>query len=173
MDELCRKCGESLREFSFCIRCKESIQQICSVCERKTEEQYHKDCAYQLYILKLFPIPPDKAFERHKISVVVSNDDSNKVNKQHMKKFTVVLAIEEVLEKMGEPVLTQVNSELYSKYHCHLTDCYENPQHLINVLKDLFGESYNIIIESIEKKLEDQIIREPINEFLAIIKSAR
>ena len=64
MNELCRKCGESLHVFSFCVRCKEPIQQICSVCERMTEEQFHKDCLYQLYILKLFPIPPDRMFEK-------------------------------------------------------------------------------------------------------------
>lgn len=67
MDTLCRKCGESLLEFSFCVECKEPIQQICSVCKRMTEEQYHKDCVYRLQILKLFPIPPDKVFERRKI----------------------------------------------------------------------------------------------------------
>ncbi len=64
MDELCRKCGESLLEFSFCVRCKQSIQRMCGVCERMTDEQYHQDCAYQLHILKLFPIPPDRIFEK-------------------------------------------------------------------------------------------------------------
>ena len=64
MDELCRKCGESLRVFSFCVKCKEPIQRICSVCERMTDEQLHTDCLYQLHILKLFPIPPDPMFEK-------------------------------------------------------------------------------------------------------------
>jgi hypothetical protein len=29
-----------------------------------TDEQFHKDCLYQLHILKLFPIPPDRVFEK-------------------------------------------------------------------------------------------------------------
>ena len=64
MDELCRKCGQSLRVFSFCVRCKEPIQQVCTVCQRITDEQVHSDCLYQLHILKLFPIPPDRVFEK-------------------------------------------------------------------------------------------------------------
>ena len=59
-EELCRKCGEALHEFSFCVRCRQSIQRICSVCKRKTEEQFHDYCLYQLQVLKLFPIPPDR-----------------------------------------------------------------------------------------------------------------
>ena len=58
-EELCRKCGEELHEFSFCVRCKQIIQKICGVCGRKTEEQFHEYCSYQLQVLKLFPIPPD------------------------------------------------------------------------------------------------------------------
>ena len=58
-EELCRKCGEPLYEFAFCVRCHQLIQQMCNVCKRKTEEQFHDRCLYQLQVLKLFPIPPD------------------------------------------------------------------------------------------------------------------
>ena len=101
MSTLCRKCGESLLEFSFCIRCKESIQRICSVCRKITDERFHQQCIHQLYILKLFPIPSDKAFDRPKI--------------------------------------------------------------LPNIL---LGNSYRIIIESLEEKIKEFESREPINEFL-------
>ena len=59
-EELCRKCGESLHDFSFCVKCKEPIQRICSICKRQTVEQFHQHCVYQLEILRLFPIPPDR-----------------------------------------------------------------------------------------------------------------
>jgi hypothetical protein len=74
-EELCRKCGEQLKEYSHCVKCKEIIQRICTVCQRKTEEQYHHECVYQLYILKLFPIPPDKALERNKVlpNILIGN----------------------------------------------------------------------------------------------------
>lgn len=88
-----------------------------------------------------------------------------------MKKTIVILAVEEALERMGEPVLEQVYSKLYSKHRCYLTDCYEKPEYLNDVLKDVFGGSYKTIIESIEENLEDFASEEPIKEFLAIIKS--
>ena len=74
-DELCRKCGEQLHEFSHCVKCKEIIQKVCTICQRKTEEQYHQYCVYQLYILKLFPVPPDSVLEKRKTlpGILVSN----------------------------------------------------------------------------------------------------
>ena len=58
-DELCRKCGEPLHAFSFCIICYQMVQQICNICGKKPEERFHSRCMYELQILKLFPVPPD------------------------------------------------------------------------------------------------------------------
>lgn len=84
----------------------------------------------------------------------------------NIKKTIVILAVEDTLDRMGEPVLEQVYNELYSKYHCHLSDCYENPEYLRSVLKGIFGNSYQVIIESIEKNLEEHSSFKPIEEFL-------
>ena len=69
MTELCRKCGELVLDFSCCVICREPIQRMCKMCRNPTEESFHQNCEYQLHILKLFPIPPDKWFENRKKSV--------------------------------------------------------------------------------------------------------
>ena len=176
MTELCRKCGELLLEFSFCIRCKESIQQICSTCKETTEEQLHQYCIYHLHILKMFPITPDPWLGKRKISDVTPLPISHIKNDSIIptyEKNNAVLAIAKVLERIGKPVLEQVCSRIYSKYNCYLIDCYDNPEYLADVLKELFGAAYKDIIKTIEENVEDYVPEEPIREFLAIIKSTR
>ena len=53
----------------------------------------------------------------------------------NMKKTLVILAIEDALCGMDEPVLEQVYNKLYSEYHCMLPDCYESPKYLNSALK--------------------------------------
>lgn len=176
MKELCRKCGEQLLEFSFCIRCKELIQQICSGCKQTTEEQFHQYCVYQLQILKMFPITPDPWLEKRKKSDVIPQSISHIKNNKTIpayEKNNVILAIAKVLEEIGKPVLEQVCSRIYSKYNCYLIECYDNPEYLADVLKELFGSAYKKIIERIEESVEDYVPEEPIQDFLAIIKSTR
>lgn len=175
MTELCRKCGELLLEFSFCIRCKESVQQICSACKETTEEQFHQHCTYQLHILKMFPIPPDPWLGKRKISHVSPLPNPHIKNNTTIptyEKNNAVLAIVKVLEGIGRPILEQVCSRLYSKYNCYLIDSYDHPEYLADVLKELFGVSYKDIIKTIEENVEDYPDK-PIREFLAIIKSTR
>lgn len=87
-----------------------------------------------------------------------------------MNETLVIFAIEDTLSKMGESILEQVYAKLYSKHQCLLSDCYENPEYLNSVLKDLFGNSYKEIINSIEKNLEDFAAQEPIKNFLIKLK---
>jgi len=176
MTELCRKCGELLLEFSFCVRCKESIQQICSACKKTTDEQFHKYCIYQLQILKIFPITPDPWLEKRKLSDVILLPISHiKINKiiPTYEKNNAILVIARALERIGKPVLEQVCSTLYSKYHCYLIECYDKPEYLVDVLKELFGAAYKNIIKTIEENVEDYEPSESLEEFLAIIKSTR
>ena len=83
-----------------------------------------------------------------------------------MNKILVIFAIEDVLSNMGKPVLEQVYAKLYSKHHCFITDCYEHPEYLNSILKDLFGDSYESVIKSIEQNLEDFAEQEPVKNFL-------
>lgn len=88
-----------------------------------------------------------------------------------IKKALVSLAIEQTLIEIGVAVLDQVTKKLYEQYHCYLPDCYEKPEYLKAVLRDLFGASHVNIIESITKQLEEFASQKPIFEFLQTINS--
>jgi hypothetical protein len=86
-----------------------------------------------------------------------------------IKKALVTLAIEHVLLEIGKPILEKVTSKLFQEYHCYIPDCYEKPEYLNKVLKDLFGNSHIEIVKSINKRLEQFASQKSINRFLKII----
>ncbi len=176
MTELCRKCGELVQDFSCCVICREPMQRMCKICRNTTEESFHQNCEYQLHALRLFPIPPDTWFKNRKkfvATTLLNSDVKNKVIIPTYEKNQAIIAIAKALERIGKPVLEQVSSNLYSKYQCFLIDCYDNPEYLADVLKELFGKSYENIIETIEGIVKDYEPKEPLGEFLATIKSTR
>ncbi len=69
-------------------------------------------------------------------------------------KALATLAIEKTLLDIGKPEYETVIDRLYKKYHCYIPDCFEKPEYLKVVLKDLYGASYKVIIDSIEQKLK-------------------
>lgn len=85
------------------------------------------------------------------------------------KKALVTLAIETVLLKIGKRPHEEVNSRLYKKYHCYLSDCFENPTYLKDVLQELYGKSSDTIIHSITKELEEFAEQKEIDNFVAVI----
>ncbi|HEV2193198.1 MAG TPA: hypothetical protein VGR54_06230 [Nitrosopumilaceae archaeon] len=50
-----------------------------------------------------------------------------------------------------------------------MEDCYEHPEYLANALKDLFGKSHIVIVESIKNELIDFVEHKPIEKFLKVI----
>ena len=85
-------------------------------------------------------------------------------------KGLTILAIEKTLLDIGKPVYDKVIGILNKNYNCYLTDCYEHPEYLSEILKKLYGDCYNEIIESINKKLEEFSNKEPIERFLQVIR---
>jgi len=85
-------------------------------------------------------------------------------------KTVVVLAIEHTLLKIGKKTLEKVQEEIHQKYKCDISDCYEHPEYLGNILKDLFGDSYNDVVRDVNKYLDEFVYQKPIAEFLARIK---
>lgn len=85
-------------------------------------------------------------------------------------KAIVVLAIEHTLLKIGKKTLEKVQEEMHQKYKCNISDCYEHPEYLSKVLKDLFGDSYNEVVRDVNKYLDEFAYQKPIAEFLVKIK---
>jgi len=50
--------------------------------------------------------------------------------------------------------------------NCYLEDCYEYPEYLAKALKNLFGKSHTVIVESIKEELTEFVEHEPVERFL-------
>ncbi len=84
-------------------------------------------------------------------------------------KALVALAIEKTLLGIGKPVYDTVRNRLYKKYHCYTSDCFDKPEYLKAVLKELYGESYNEIVNSIQKELKEVTYNKKIGTFLQVL----
>ena len=84
-------------------------------------------------------------------------------------KGLTILAIEKTLLGIGKPIYDKVIGMLNKNYHCYLTDCYEHPEYLSEILKKLYGNSHNEIIESIKIQLKEFLDKEPIERFLQVM----
>jgi len=59
------------------------------------------------------------------------------------------------LLELGNDELEKVIMMLHKDYKISLDDCYDNPDALKQVLQDLFGESYNDVLNSIKENLNE------------------
>jgi hypothetical protein len=84
-------------------------------------------------------------------------------------KALTILAMEKSLLDIGKPIYEKVTSVLNKEYHCYLADCYEHPEYISEILRKLFGNSYDVIVESITKQLEEYSFKKPVERFLEII----
>ena len=89
------------------------------------------------------------------------------VTSDQIKNALVTLEVEQTLLEFGTPALEKVNKKLFEDYHHYLQDCYTKPEHLNKVLKDLFGNSHTVIVQSIRKRLEEFSSQDKIKNFLA------
>lgn len=86
-----------------------------------------------------------------------------------IRKAILSLAIEQGLLDVGQPVLEAVEHRLYKNYKCYLPDCSEHPEYLNKILKDLYGNSYKTIADSITKRLHEFSYTQKIEEFIQIV----
>jgi hypothetical protein len=86
-----------------------------------------------------------------------------------IKRALVTMSIEHALLEMGKPVLDEVVYALQDNYKCYLPDCFDHPEYLKEVLKDLYGNSYSNIVKLIHKHLDEFVTQQPIGEFLKSI----
>ena len=84
-------------------------------------------------------------------------------------KVLVSFAIEKALLEFGIAALGEVTNRLFDYYHCEISNCFEKPEYLKKVLKDLYGNSYTVILESIKKYLETFNHKESMQAFLKTI----
>ena len=84
-----------------------------------------------------------------------------------VRKALVWSILEKTLLNLG--IYCKVTEELKKKHHCNLDDCYEHPEYLNTILKDLYGDAYKAVIKSINKQLEAFSYHAQITKFLQVI----
>lgn len=90
--------------------------------------------------------------------------------KDPISKDLVYVVVEQALLEIGTPEFELVQSKLKQKYDCDISDCLTYPNHLKMVLSELYGDVSQIIIDSIEEKLQKVSLNQEIEEFLLILK---
>jgi len=86
-------------------------------------------------------------------------------------KMALVFCVEAVLMRSGNTNYHLITSKLDANYNCTIMDCYENPEPLRNVLKDVYKEDYNSIINEIKIQLDELVNVREIANFLKLMES--
>jgi hypothetical protein len=93
------------------------------------------------------------------------------VNFDEQHKIALISCIELVLMSRGNTKYNLVVCKLNSLYDCSIRDCCENPQYLKTVLKEVYKEDYNSIMEEIKLHLDDLVNEKDISDFLKIMEN--
>lgn len=86
-----------------------------------------------------------------------------------VKKALVVLAIQETLLEISKEMFEMVYERLQRDYKCYISDCYNHPEYLNRILKDLFGESHTAIINLIKAQLEKHSSNKGLSQFIDLV----
>jgi two-component system chemotaxis response regulator CheY len=92
-------------------------------------------------------------------------------SENQMKKTMVTLAIKNTLLELGIHEYDKIVSLLQKDYSCTLEDCYENPEYLRNILKDLFGKSYPDILNSLSDNMKEILTQQSVKDFFQVLNT--
>jgi len=88
-----------------------------------------------------------------------------------MKRTMVTLAIKNTFLELGLEEYDKIVLMLQKDYSCSLEDCYDNPEYLKQVLKDLLGDSYNDVINSLKENIKNISSNKTTLNFLDALSS--
>ena len=83
-----------------------------------------------------------------------------------MKKTMVTLAIKNTFLELGLEEFDKIILMLQKDYNATLEDCYENPEYLKQVLKDLLGDSYGDVLSSLKENIRNVSSHKSTDNFL-------
>ncbi|HEV2193380.1 MAG TPA: hypothetical protein VGR54_07180 [Nitrosopumilaceae archaeon] len=81
----------------------------------------------------------------------------------------VIVAIEKTLLDTSRFTYDQVQDMLYYKYHCYFANCVDHPEYLIDILREVLGNSFVNVVKSIHNNLEEFAYQQPVSEFLVAL----
>lgn len=86
-------------------------------------------------------------------------------------KLALISYVELVLMRRGNANYHLVMAKLTSLYNCKISDCYEHPEYLKIVLKDVYKEEYSSIVSQIKSYLAELANVKEIIDFFKIMES--
>ena len=79
-------------------------------------------------------------------------------DEQH--KIALISCLEIVLMSKSNTKYNLLVAKLNSQYDCSIRDCCENPEYLKHILKEVYKEDYNSIVEEIKMQLDEDLLKE-------------
>ncbi|HXV39180.1 MAG TPA: hypothetical protein VD699_06395 [Nitrosopumilaceae archaeon] len=89
-----------------------------------------------------------------------------------LKKEIVIYVLNRTLLESGKEVYDMVNRSFHEKYRCDISESFDKPEYLVDVLKYVFDGSYLSIREILMKNLEIFSKENGIREFLQVLKTS-
>jgi len=83
--------------------------------------------------------------------------------------LVVTVSVEKALLEIGKFELDSVVYRLKENYHCEISDCLDHPEYLKQILRELFGNSYQDILKSIHESIERTSMKQPLVHFLNVL----
>ena len=90
-------------------------------------------------------------------------------DEQH--KIALISCLEVVLMRKSNTKYNMLVAKLNSLYDCSIKDCCENPEYLKTILKEVYKEDYNSIIEEIKLQLDELVKEKDMSDFFKIMES--
>ncbi len=92
------------------------------------------------------------------------------MNDKNSNKSMVVLSVEVVLMRKGGPQYHQTLARLERDYGCKIFDCFEHPEYLRAVLRDVYGSEYKSIVDNLEVELGEIVSEKDVADFLRVLR---
>ncbi len=86
-------------------------------------------------------------------------------------KIALMSAIEVVLMSMGNTKYHSTVAKLRALYDIDIRECYEHPEYLKTVLKEVYTEDYEYIISEIKARLDTLVDLPDFEQFFKIMES--
>ena len=90
---------------------------------------------------------------------------------EKMQKTLVTLAVKNTLLELGMEELDKVLTMLQKDFNATLDDCYENPEYLKQVLEDLYGDSYQDILNSLKANMKEISMKSFSTDFMQALNN--
>ncbi|TBR11312.1 MAG: hypothetical protein EPO62_01935 [Candidatus Nitrosotenuis sp.] len=86
-------------------------------------------------------------------------------------KMALVSCIEMVLMMRGNANYHLIVARLNSLYNCSILDCCDHPDYLLTVLKEVYPEEYDSILDEIRSHLDELANEKDVTEFFRVMEN--